>query len=238
MEQQDNEKRTIDMCDTAPVRNKVITDMIRSVISSRFLSTAMAPPKIYVAVVGVGLVGSELVDQILAIPPQSSPFHLISLTSSSRTLFNPANPIAPGSPWKSQLSASTEKADLSALTDKLARLVSPNQKVAVVDNTSSEVVASLYPAWLGKGINVVTPNKKAYSGDLGLYESILAASGATGARYLNEATVGAGLPVISTLKELVATGDKVNLQATLSVVSSKPLPPGRLSKLKVYSLEP
>lgn len=203
----------------APVRNKV---MIRSVISSRLLSTAMASPKIYVAVVGVGLVGSELVNQILAIPPHASPFSLISLSSSSRTLFDPANPIAPGSPWKSLLSASPEKADLGALTDKLARLVSPSQKVALVDNTSSDNVASLYPAWLGKGINVVTPNKKAYSGDLGLYERILTASKATGARYLNEATVGAGLPVISTLKELVTTGDKVNLQATSFMVSSNP----------------
>jgi len=193
--------------------------MIRSVISPRFLSAVMSPPKIYVAVVGVGLVGSDLVDQILAIP---SPFSLISLSSSSRTIFNSANPFTPGSEWKSQLKASPEKPDLGVLTDKLAGLVSPSQRVALVDNTSSDHVAALYPAWLGKGINVVTPNKKAYSGDLGLYESILTASRASGARYLNEATVGAGLPVISTLKELVATGDKVSLQATLSIVSSNP----------------
>jgi homoserine dehydrogenase len=79
----------------------------------------------------------------------------------------------------------------------------------LVDNTSSDDVAALYPTWLGNGINVVTPNKKAYSGDLGLYESILHASEKSGARFLNESTVGAGLPIISTLKELVMTGDKV-----------------------------
>ena len=165
--------------------------------------------KIYVAVVGVGLVGAELVDQILAIPAQTSPFQLISLTSSRRTLFDTAGPVTPGSEWKSKLAASSDSADLDVLTQKLAGLVSSTQKVVLVDNTSSDEIAARYPAWLEKGINVVTPNKKAYSGDLGLYEKIIAASKASSARYLNEATVGAGLPVISTLKELVATGDKV-----------------------------
>jgi homoserine dehydrogenase len=78
-----------------------------------------------------------------------------------------------------------------------------------VDNTSSDDVAAMYPSWLEKGINVVTPNKKAFSGDINLYQSILSASKKSGAKFLNEATVGAGLPVISTLKELVMTGDKV-----------------------------
>ncbi|KAF8069018.1 homoserine dehydrogenase-domain-containing protein [Lyophyllum atratum] len=165
--------------------------------------------KIYVAVVGVGLVGSELIEQLLAIPQPATPFQLISLTSSTRTIFDAANPIKPGSEWKERLASSQQKPDFKALTEQLAALVAPNQKVALVDNTSSEDVAGLYPALLEKGINVVTPNKKAYSGDIALYESILNASKGSGARFLNEATVGAGLPVISTLKELVATGDKV-----------------------------
>ncbi|KAJ3715059.1 homoserine dehydrogenase-domain-containing protein [Lentinula raphanica] len=91
----------------------------------------------------------------------------------------------------------------------LSGLIDISTKVAIVDNTSSDNIASLYPQWLRAGINVITPNKKAYSGDLGLYEDILRASKETGAKFLNESTVGAGLPVISTLKELVATGDKV-----------------------------
>ncbi|KAG5646388.1 hypothetical protein DXG03_003711 [Asterophora parasitica] len=165
--------------------------------------------KIQVAIIGVGLVGAELVEQLLSIPQQSTPFSLISLSSSTRTIFDAKNPIAPGAQWKEQLAASTQRPDFQALTEQLGALVAPNQKVAVVDNTSSDDVAALYPALLEKGISVVTPNKKAYSGDIGLYERILAASKASGARFLNEATVGAGLPVISTLKELVATGDKV-----------------------------
>ncbi|KAJ3753799.1 homoserine dehydrogenase-domain-containing protein [Lentinula raphanica] len=163
-----------------------------------------------VAVVGVGLVGSEFINQLLSIPAESSPFRLVSLSSSSRTVFvDPANAISSIDKWKSILSASNEKPNYENLTQKLSGLIDPSTKVAIVDNTSSDDIASLYPQWLRAGINVITPNKKAYSGDLGLYEDILRASKETGAKFLNESTVGAGLPVISTLKELVATGDKV-----------------------------
>ncbi|KAJ7634942.1 homoserine dehydrogenase-domain-containing protein [Roridomyces roridus] len=169
----------------------------------------MSTPKIYVAVVGVGLVGSEFINQLLSIPPATSPFHLISLTSSTRALFSHTSPITSSSSWKADLAASADRPDLSKLTKELAALVSPSQKVALIDNTSSEDVAALYPVWLGSGINVITPNKKAFSGDLALYQSIIAASSKSGARFLNEATVGAGLPVVGTLKDLVATGDKI-----------------------------
>ncbi|KAJ6595597.1 homoserine dehydrogenase-domain-containing protein [Mycena vulgaris] len=169
---------------------------------------ASPSPKIYVAVVGVGLVGTELINQLLSIPPQNSPFHLISLTSTTRTIFNHTSPITSSSSWKSDLAASADRPDLSKLTQQLAAMVSPSQKIAVIDNTSSEDVAAMYPTWIQAGINVVTPNKKAFSGDIALYEQIVAAS-KTGGRFLNEATVGAGLPVIGTLKDLVATGDKI-----------------------------
>ncbi|KAJ7214739.1 homoserine dehydrogenase-domain-containing protein [Mycena haematopus] len=175
----------------------------------RFLlhtTTMASPPKIYVAVVGVGLVGSEFINQLQAI--RTSPFHLVSLTSSTRTIFDSTHPIS--SSWKSDLASSVDKPDLPKLTQQLSALVSPSQKVALIDNTSSEAVAALYPTWLSAGISVITPNKKAFSGDIALYDKIVAASSKIGAgRFLNEATVGAGLPVIGTLKDLVATGDKV-----------------------------
>nr|GAT52581.1 predicted protein [Mycena chlorophos] len=164
---------------------------------------AMASPQnIHVAVIGVGLVGSELVSQLLALP-SSSPFKLVSLSSSTRTIFSATGL---SSTWRSQLSTSAEQPDLTRLTQQLSGL----GKVAVIDNTSSEDVAAMYPTWLNAGISVITPNKKAFSGDLSLYEQIIAATRTqTGGRVFNEATVGAGLPVIGTLKDLVGTGDKI-----------------------------
>lgn len=79
----------------------------------------------------------------------------------------------------------------------------------IVDNTSSDDVAKLYPSFLRAGINIVTPNKKAFSSSLELYTEIVSAAEAGGAKFLQESTVGAGLPIISTLKDLVDTGDKV-----------------------------
>ena len=100
---------------------------------------------------------------------------------------------------------------LGSLPAFVTPLLLSGGKVAVVDNTSSSEVASLYPLFLSGGLSVVTPNKKAYSSSLELYESIVSAPKSPNAKFLNEATVGAGLPVIGTLKDLVMTGDRVSL---------------------------
>lgn len=86
----------------------------------------------------------------------------------------------------------------------------PHKSPAVfVDNTSSQEIADHYPILLQHGIHVITPNKKAFSGSYEAYTAIVAASAASGAKWYNESTVGAGLPVISTLKDLIRTGDQV-----------------------------
>jgi aspartokinase/homoserine dehydrogenase 1 len=79
----------------------------------------------------------------------------------------------------------------------------------IVDCSASDVVADHYARWLRAGIHVVTPNKRAASGPLVRWEEIKAAAGSGHARYFGEATVGAGLPVITTLKDLMHTGDHV-----------------------------
>lgn len=174
------------------------------------------------SVVGVGLVGSELVDQLSKLPSPGlrDQFQLLSLSSSRSTIFYETSRDW-WSNWRKDLAASDLKSDAEALATKLTQL-STVEEVAglrqgvsfsvipvLVDNTSSQEIARLYPFFLRKGISVVTPNKKAFSSELTLYEDIVAASLETGARFYNESTVGAGLPIISTIKDLVATGDKV-----------------------------
>jgi homoserine dehydrogenase len=82
-------------------------------------------------------------------------------------------------------------------------------KVVLVDNTSSQDVADTYPQFLSKGISIVTPNKKAFSGSYKLWQDIFSAASSSGAKVYHESSVGAGLPVISTLKDLVDTGDSI-----------------------------
>lgn len=96
-----------------------------------------------------------------------------------------------------------------ALPKVVEFLASAPSKVILVDNTSSQEVADTYPTFLSRGISIVTPNKKAFSGSYKLWQDIFTAVTTSGAKVYHESSVGAGLPVISTLKDLVDTGDEV-----------------------------
>lgn len=78
----------------------------------------------------------------------------------------------------------------------------------IVDCSGSDAVATHYARWLAAGIHIVTPNKHAGSGDWARYQAIAAAR-RSGAQFRYEATVGAGLPVIQTLRCLLDTGDEL-----------------------------
>lgn len=114
------------------------------------------------------------------------------------------------------------------LAKSLQKIAHESQRhTVVVDNTSNESVANFYPEFLKVGLSVVTPNKKGLSGSLELYKAILTnSSPAAGPRaplVYGESTVGAGLPIIGTLKDLVQTGDKIRkiegvLSGTLSYI--------------------
>ena len=91
----------------------------------------------------------------------------------------------------------------------------------IVDCTASAEVARHYPSWLAAGIHVVTPNKQAGSADMAFYRTLAEARRLGGSHYLYEATVGAGLPIIQTLRDLRETGDRIQrieglLSGTLS----------------------
>ncbi|HEV2539861.1 MAG TPA: homoserine dehydrogenase [Frateuria sp.] len=94
--------------------------------------------------------------------------------------------------------------------DAFAAHVRGGEGVAVlVDCSASEAVADRYAGWLAAGLHVVTPNKLAGSGPLARWRAIREAAAAGSARWRYEATVGAGLPVIQTLRDLLDTGDSL-----------------------------
>ena len=88
-------------------------------------------------------------------------------------------------------------------------LASAPAKSVLIDNTSSQDVADTYPLALSRGVSIVTPNKKAFSGSYQLWKDIFISSATSGAKIYHESSVGAGLPIISTLKDLVETGDNI-----------------------------
>lgn len=79
----------------------------------------------------------------------------------------------------------------------------------VVDATASESVAGWHSEWLARGIHVVTANKLGNGGELARAQAIAEACAEGGARYGDSATVGAGLPLLRSVRELAAGGDRV-----------------------------
>jgi aspartokinase/homoserine dehydrogenase 1 len=86
-----------------------------------------------------------------------------------------------------------------------------------VDCTSSPEVTSFYEAILSANISIVTPNKKANSGSMESYKQLKTTAFRRGAKFLYETNVGAGLPVINTMNDLLLSGDNVlSIEAVLS----------------------
>jgi len=80
----------------------------------------------------------------------------------------------------------------------------------VVDATASDAVAGRHAGGLQAGIHVVTANKLGTGAQLQRAEQIVACGAASSARYGDSATVGAGLPLLSSLRSLVAGGDRIH----------------------------
>jgi len=167
---------------------------------------------LHLAIVGIGGVGSELIEQFVNNP---YPMNIAAISNSRKMLLftDGTGCFIPKSGVNALDDPSAQAASLDGLVDALSDLAQRKPgKVVLVDNTASQVVAETYPRFLDTGIHVVTPNKKAFSGSLELYKRIVGpiADRVSGRGvFYNEATVGAGLPIISTLKDLVNTGDQV-----------------------------
>jgi homoserine dehydrogenase len=79
----------------------------------------------------------------------------------------------------------------------------------VVDATASDAIAAQHAQWLARGLHVVTANKRGNGGDLARAQAIARLDGHT-ARYGDSATVGAGLPLLQSIRALVAGGDRIH----------------------------
>lgn len=91
----------------------------------------------------------------------------------------------------------------------LSQVRATGHSAVLVDCSASEAVPDRYAAWLDQGMHVVTPNKRAGSGSQDRWAAIQAAR-RHGGHFRYEATVGAGLPVIQTLRDLLDTGDDLH----------------------------
>ncbi|RUA10669.1 MAG: bifunctional aspartate kinase/homoserine dehydrogenase I [Flavobacteriia bacterium] len=168
-------------------------------------------------VMGVGNVGSKFLQQIRQQKKYLKEelklnIRVIGISNSRKMVFD-ENGI-PLKDWESLL-ANGEKADKQLFFDRVKSLNLRNS--VFVDNTANLEVAQSYPDYLKNSISVVTCNKIACSSDYAYYRELKELSKKYNAPFLFETNVGAGLPIIDTLKHLIASGDKVKkIQAVLS----------------------
>jgi aspartokinase/homoserine dehydrogenase 1 len=161
-----------------------------------------------VGLVGAGHVGRALLAQIAAASERLRRDAQLDLrvraiaTSTRMTLDEQRLPLAC---WHERLERG-EPVDLERFASHVRAPHLPH--AVLIDCSASDAVAAHYPAWLAAGLHVITPNKHAGGGPWPRYAAIRAAV-AQGGRFRYEATVGAGLPVISTLRDLLDTGDEV-----------------------------
>ncbi|MBC7495342.1 MAG: bifunctional aspartate kinase/homoserine dehydrogenase I, partial [Flavobacterium sp.] len=168
-------------------------------------------------VMGVGNVGEKFIDQL----HQQKKFlkdnlkinaRVIALANSRTMYFNDDGILLKD--WKKTLD-NGENTEISNFISKVKNLNLRNS--IFVDITNSSAIAATYDQFLKQNIAVVTCNKIACSSDYENYKNLKKLSRQFNAPFLFETNVGAGLPIIDTLKHLIASGDKINkIQAVLS----------------------
>ena len=166
-----------------------------------------AEPVASVFLAGVGGVGGALLEQLEQLAGESGSRLRLEGVADSRKAWIDATGIAAGEA-RAGLARESESGG-SALASKVLverALAGSSSRRIFVDCTAADGMAPVYERLLAGGVAVVTANKKPLAGDL---ESFRRLTGNPGARLYHEATVGAGLPVVRTLADLLATGDSL-----------------------------
>ncbi len=197
------------------VDSKHIRKALNSLHESFFLSDIR---KFYLYMIGVGNVGSAFLEQIEAqneflTKAFKVSINVAGLANSKKMLFS-EKPIDLKS-WETQLNSDGKKMDVDAFIDEM---IAMNMRNSIfIDCTSSDDIPTLYDKILRNSISVVTPNKVACSSDFDFYLGLKKTATAFQSKFLFETNVGAGLPVISTVSDLLKSGDRIyKIKAVLS----------------------
>jgi aspartokinase/homoserine dehydrogenase 1 len=183
-----------------------------------------ATKTIHLFVVGAGLIGKELFAKI----HQQSQYlrevralelKLVGVANSSKMLVRESGIDAEA--WAQEIERDGTASDMQDFIRQMKMLDLPNK--VFVDNTASEAVGAVYEQVLKASISVVTPNKKANTMSMEYYTALRTAARRANVEFLYETNVGAGLPVIGTIQDLVSSGDSIKrvqgvLSGTLSYV--------------------
>ena len=186
-----------------------------NVLHEEFFETSYKQLNIYVA--GVGNVGGKLINQIQKQAEYLKKslrlqINIVGIANSKKQLINVDGLDLTN--WKEQLA----EAKPGGIADYVQAILENNLRNSVfVDVTAHETVANVYAQLLEKAVSVVACNKIACSSPYANYAKLKSLARQYNAAFLFETNVGASLPIIGTLNDLVRSGDTINkIEAVLS----------------------
>ncbi len=156
-----------------------------------------------IVLLGTGVVGGALLR--LLVTAAASGVNLVGAANSKRQIANSRGFVA--GQVAASLRASVASRDDAALLGALDASGAAHR--VIVDATASDQTAARHPAWLAAGYHVVSANKAASGGALAAWSNLRWACGRGSVVYGDAATVGAGLPVLSTVRRLRGCGDRL-----------------------------
>lgn len=174
--------------------------------------------ELHLFMVGVGLIGSTLIQQIKEQLPflmekRQLDLKLVGLANSKVMAFN-ENGI-PLDDWRAALESADTKMDMKAFVEKMNALNFSNS--IFVDCTANEGISDHYESILKENIAISTPNKFSTSSSLERYKALKHLSNSKGVPFFYETNVGAGLPVLTTIQDLIESGDRfLKIEGVLS----------------------
>jgi aspartokinase/homoserine dehydrogenase 1 len=168
--------------------------------------------------VGVGVVGRNLIYQIrnqqaYLQQHKNLQLRIVGLANSRQCIFNREGIDLDN--WEAELKTSTNKSSPAILREAILGMNIFN--AVFVDCTASPAISSLYQDLLAHNVSVVCANKFSASGDYNTYAQLKRTARVRGVKYLFETNVGAGLPIINTINNLINSGDEVlKIEAVVS----------------------
>ncbi len=190
---------------SAVVNNANATTGIKAVHQMLFATDQI----LEVFVIGTGGVGKALLSQLQRqqqwLKNKHIDLRVCAIANSRQVLAQPYG--IELQHWQTQLTASP----LAFTPDSLIQMARDNHLLnpVVVDCTSSDLIATKYVDFLQAGFHVVTPNKKANTGSQAYYQKLRKVSATSKRKFLYDTNVGAGLPVIENLQNLLNAGDEL-----------------------------
>jgi aspartokinase/homoserine dehydrogenase 1 len=166
---------------------------------------------LHIFIVGVGLIGGTLLRQIARQNEslrrrKGMEIKVVGLSNSKRMTFD-----ADGIPldrWEEVLAESPVQADLAVYVGRMRDMNLSNS--IFVDNTADSRITTFYESILDESISISTPNKVATSSSYLQYQRLKRIADKRGVEFRYETNVGAGLPVLSTLRDLIDSGDTIH----------------------------